>query len=126
MLHAIVEEQCLIPLRKRPLETTCTLQVPLVSKLYISIDSIKVDMIVIADLLIGSSLILEGIEEGIAMHVDIGLLPEESLPIATELIKETSVVIVLHHHLLLFELVLIILELLDSLERRLSDRHILG
>lgn len=83
-------------------------------------------MIVIADLLIGSSLILEGIEEGIAMHVDIWLLPEESLSIATELIKETSVVVVLHHHLLLFELVLIILELLDSLEGRLPDRNILG
>lgn len=52
-------------------------------------------MVVVADLLIGSALILEGIEEGISMHVDIGLLPEESLPISAELIKETSVVVVL-------------------------------
>lgn len=126
MFHAIVEEKCLVPLRKRSLKTTCTLQVPLVPKFDISIDSIKVDMIVIADLLIGSSLILKSVEEGIAMHVDIWLLPEESLSIATELIKETCVVIVLHHHLLLFELVLIILELFDSLEGRLPDWHILG
>lgn len=82
-------------------------------------------MIVIVNLLIRPSLILEGIEEGIPMHVNIRLLPEESLPISTELVKETCVVIVLHHHLLLFELVLIILKLLDSLKGRLPDWHIL-
>ena len=82
-------------------------------------------MIVVADLLIRSSLILESVEEGIPMHVDIGLLPEESLSVSTELVKEASVVIVLHHHLLLLELVLIILELLYPFEGRLPDGHIL-
>lgn len=125
MFHTIVEKQSFIPLRERSFKATSSFQVSLVSKLNIAVDPIKINMIVVAYLLVGSSLILEGVEERIPMHVDVRLLSEESLTISAEFVKETCVVVVLHHHLLLFELVLIILEFLDPLEGRLPDRYIL-
>lgn len=81
-------------------------------------------MVVIADFLIRPALILEGIEKGVAMHVDIGLLAEEALTISIETIEHSSVITILSHHLLVLELILLILELLDTLEGGLADRHI--
>lgn len=124
MFHAKIETESLIPLRKWPLETTSAFYYFLVSQLKKSIYSIQASMIVIRHLLIGTSLILEGVKESVSMHVDVGLLTEKALSISVKAIKEPSVIIVISHHLLMFKLVLFILELLYALKRTLPNWHI--
>lgn len=126
MLHAVVEEEGLIPLWERTFEAACAFEDLLVAQLEETTNSIEVGMVVVADLLIRPSLILEGIEEGIAVHVDIGLLPEEALSVPVEAVEHPCIVTVLSHHLLVLELVFLVLELLDALEGGLADGDVLG
>lgn len=80
-------------------------------------------MLVVVDLEISTALILHSVEESVAVHVDIRLLPEKALAVTSKSIKE---VIVHLHHLLLLESVTFFLEILNSLKRRLSYRYISG
>lgn len=79
---------------------------------------------VVANFLIRPTLILKCIKEGIPMHIDIGLLSEKPLPVTFKLIEHASIIIVVHHHLLVFEFVLLILEILYPLKRWLPNRHV--
>lgn len=81
-------------------------------------------MIIVGNFLIGSTLVLKSIEESVSVHVDIGLLPEKSLPVAIESIEKASIVAIVCHHLLVFELILFILELLNAFKRGLPDGHV--
>jgi hypothetical protein len=78
-------------------------------------------MVIIGYFLSPSSLILESAEKGVSMHVDAGLLPEKSLPIPSKPVKEGASDL---SHLLHFELVLLFLEVFNSVKRYFSNRHI--
>ena len=81
-------------------------------------------MLVVVYFLVSSScLILECIEEGVSMHVDVWLLSEESLTVATESIQESIGYLL---HLLLIEFLLFFLEVFYPIERYLPDRHVSG
>ena len=126
LFHAVIEEKCLVPFREGSLKAACTLESLFVTELKETTHSVEVSMVVIADFLILSALILESIEKGITMHVDIRLLSEEALTISIETIEHSGVITILPHHLLMLELIFLILEFLDPLERRLANWHIPG
>ena len=80
-------------------------------------------LVAVGNFLIPTTLILEGSEESVSMHVYSWLLSEESLAIASHLIHDNCVQ---SHHLLLLELVALVLKILNPVERGLSYGHILG
>ena len=80
-------------------------------------------VVIVRNFLVPPSLILKGSKKGISMHIDSGLLPEESLTITSHLIHDNCVQ---SHHLLLLKLISLVLKIFDPVERGLSNRHILS
>lgn len=124
IFHTVVEEKSFVPLWKRSFKASCSFNRFFKSQLHKCVDSIQLQVFVVVDLDVSSALVLHSVEKIIAMHVDIRLLSEKSLTIASKSIHE--VIVHLHHLLLLPESVTFFLKIFDPLERRLSDRYVFG
>ena len=114
IFHAVVEKESLVPLWKGSFKASCSLNRFFESQLHKCVDSIQLQVFVVVDLDVSSALVLHSVEKIIAMHVDVRLLSEKPLTIASESIHE--VIVHLHHLLLLPESITFFLEMFDPLE----------
>ncbi len=111
--HAVVKDHRFVPLRERTFETSGPFGDFFEPQLHESVCSVELEMVIIGYFLSPSSLILESAEKSVSMHVDAGLLPEESLPIPSKPVKEGASDL---SHLLHFELVLLFLKVFNSVK----------
>jgi len=113
IFHTVVKKESLVPLWKGSFKASCSFNRFFKSHLHKCINSIQLQVFIVVDLDVSTSLILHCVEKRIAMHVDIRLLSEKTLAITSESIHK---VIVHLHRLLLFESIGFFLEIFDPLK----------
>jgi hypothetical protein len=118
----VIEEECLVPLRVGSFKTSGFSGDFLEPQFHEGIGPVELQMfIAVVNLVIPLTLVLEGSEEGVSVHVDARLLPIKALAIPSEpIIHHVGQI----HHLLLLEFNLFVLKVFDPFERCFPDGHI--
>lgn len=123
MLHAIIEKHGFIPFWKRTFKGSCSSDTLFEPHFHECVGSFELKMFIVVDLFLISALVLESIEECVAMHIDAGLLSEEALSVVSKTVEKIGCDL---SNILHFEFVFFFLKVLNSIIRKFPDGHIFG
>ena len=125
LLHAVVQTQRLVPLGEGPFEGARPLHLLLDPQLHKPTHPVQV-LPLVSQLLVRPALVGHCVEKSVPVHVHLRLLAEEPLPVPAQPVESCSGLKTCHLLLVDAETILLLLELLDTIERLLPYRQVAG